>query len=528
MLPSAMVAATCLAHEPTEPLPPVGVTVSITTTPELLEHIKEGYKTDEYCVKLRQNLSSIDGAQDRDGLLYVGGRLVIPRVGTLRADLYALAHDELGHFGADKSYMALRDAYYWPNMRRDLEQTYIPGCDACQRNKSPTTKPAGPLHPLPVPDKRFDSVAIDFVGPLPEDEGYNGIVTMTDRLGAADVRIEPIRMDITAEEFARVFFDKWYCENGLPLEIISDRDRLFMSQFWSALHNLAGVKIKMSSAYHPETDGASERTNKTVNQLLRFYVDREQKDWVKRLPRVRFCIMNTVNASTGYSPFQLRQGFSPRVIPPLVPPADGTRTDETDATLRAMELLTQLQRDVAAAQDALLAAKTRQAHHANQRRSTDDVFRVGDQVMLSTRNRRRDYKAGQPDRAAKFMPRYDSPYFITAVNPSKSEYTLELSDTRQMFPGFHASQLKRYVPNDDDRYPQRALARPGPVNEAQNTYEVSRIVDERPRGRGWQYLVEWAGYGEQGREWKSGNELRRTAPDVLRTWRQTHPRRTGQ
>ena len=209
----------------------------------------------------------------------------------------------------------------------------------------------------------------------------------------------------------------------------------------------------------------------------------------------------------------------------MVPPAEGDRPDEADAALRAMELLSQLQRDVAAAQDALTAAKTRQAHHANQRRSAEDIFEVGDHVMLSTRNRRRDYKAGQPGRAAKFMPRYDGPYFITAANPTKSEYTLELPDTHQTFPGFHASQIKRYVPNDDQRYPDRTLARPGPVDDDRNVYEVSRIVDERPRGRGWQYLVEWVGYGEQGREWKSGSELRRTAPAVLRTWRRSHPRR---
>ena len=121
-------------------------------------------------------------------------------------------------------------------------------------------------------------MAIDFIGPLPEDKGYNAIVTMTDRLGSADVRIEPCRMDMTAEEFAQLFFDKWYCENGLPLEIVSDRDRLFLSRFWAALHKHAGIKLKMSSAYHPETDGSSECTNKTVNQLLRYYVDHEQKD----------------------------------------------------------------------------------------------------------------------------------------------------------------------------------------------------------------------------------------------------------
>jgi hypothetical protein len=99
------------------------------------------------------------------------------------------------------------------------------------------------------------------------DEGYNCIVTITDRLGA-DVRIAPMHADITAERFAAQFFDLWYCENGLPLNIVSDRDKLFISKFWKALHKLTGVKLNMSSAYHPETDGSSERSNKTVTQAL--------------------------------------------------------------------------------------------------------------------------------------------------------------------------------------------------------------------------------------------------------------------
>jgi hypothetical protein len=79
---------------------------------------------------------------------------------------------------------------------------------------------------------------------------------------------------------ACLFFDHWYCENGLPLDIVSDRDKLFMSRFWKALHKLTGVKLKMSTAYHPETDGSSKRTNKTVNQALHFHVERNQKGWV--------------------------------------------------------------------------------------------------------------------------------------------------------------------------------------------------------------------------------------------------------
>jgi hypothetical protein len=182
-----------------------------------------------------------------------------------------MAHDSLGHFGADKLYASLRDSYYWPNMRRDLEHAYIPSCVDCLRNKSPTTRPVGPLHPLQVPDDRGSSIAMDFVGPLPLDKGYDCILSITDRLGS-DVRIIPTNINIIAQDLAVVFFDNWYCENGLPADIVCDHDKLFVSQFWKALTMLTGMKLKMSTAYHLETDGSSERSNKTVNQMLRYHV----------------------------------------------------------------------------------------------------------------------------------------------------------------------------------------------------------------------------------------------------------------
>jgi hypothetical protein len=161
----------------------------------------------------------------------------------------------------NKSYESLRGSYYWPNMRRDLENTYIPSCTECQRNKNRTSKPTGPLHPLLVPDDRFDTVALDFIGPLPEENGKDTILTMTDPLGA-DIRIAGTHSSYTAAQVAVVLFDEWYCENGLMLNLISDRDALFTAELWTALHKLTGVKLKMSTSYHPETDGSSERTNK--------------------------------------------------------------------------------------------------------------------------------------------------------------------------------------------------------------------------------------------------------------------------
>ena len=133
---------------------------------------------------------------------------------------------------------------------------------------------------------------------------------MTDRAGS-DVRVVPTRMDISAEDFAQLFFDHWFCENGLPLEFISDRDKLFVSRFWRRLTRIAGVKLWMSTVFHPETDSASERTNKTVNQCLWYHITRNQEGWVRALPRVRFAIMNMINKSTGFSPFQLHIGRSP-------------------------------------------------------------------------------------------------------------------------------------------------------------------------------------------------------------------------
>lgn len=163
--------------------------LEIKSDPEIVCDIKEGYLADKWCQRLTSDLKAnlVDPKLDitrRNGLLFVGSRLVIPNHKSLRENLFRLAHDDLGHFGGDKSYGNLQRSFYWPNMRRDLYKAYVPSCPECQRNKSRTTKVLGPLHPLPVPDDHFTSVAIDFVGPLPKDGPFDSIVTMTDRLGA--------------------------------------------------------------------------------------------------------------------------------------------------------------------------------------------------------------------------------------------------------------------------------------------------------------------------------------------------------
>lgn len=98
----------------------------------------------------------------------------------VREYIFQMAHDNLGHFGFAKTYELIRHSYFWPHMRKDLEEGYIPGCIECQHNKNRTSKPSGPLHPLPIPDGCCDSVALDFIGPLPADCEFDMILTMTD------------------------------------------------------------------------------------------------------------------------------------------------------------------------------------------------------------------------------------------------------------------------------------------------------------------------------------------------------------
>ncbi len=194
-----------------------------------------------------------------------------------------MAHDTLGHYGFAKTYDLIHASYFWPNMWKDLEEGYIPSYGECQRNKSSTHKPDGPLHLLPVSNSRCQLIALDFIGPLPEDHGFNCILTITDRLNL-EFRLISTRTNISAKELAWIFFNLWYCENGLPLELISDCDKLFISRFWCYFVLLTGIQHKCSSSYHPQTDSASERTNKTLVQVLHFHIEWNQKGWVAALP----------------------------------------------------------------------------------------------------------------------------------------------------------------------------------------------------------------------------------------------------
>jgi hypothetical protein len=155
-------------------------TSSIQVNEEVIDKLKAAYETDPWCKQLVSAARGMKALTFQNGLWFLNGRLVIPAASGLCEYIFRLTHDSLGHFGFYKTYKAIQQSYYWPKMRKDLEEGYVPSCMECQQNKSRTTRPVGPLHPLPVPDERCESIAMDFIGPLLVDDGYNSLLTITD------------------------------------------------------------------------------------------------------------------------------------------------------------------------------------------------------------------------------------------------------------------------------------------------------------------------------------------------------------
>jgi len=194
--------------------------------------------------------------------------------------------------------------------------------------------------------------------------------------------------------------------------------------------------------------------------------------------------MNTVNTSTGFSPFQLRMGCSPRLIPPVVPSTGSLSPNPDMDMIAACTIVKCIAVDVQEAQDNLLGAKITLATFANEHLNDEDVFNVGDKVFLSTAHCHHEYIQSKSGCVAKFMPRFNGPFVIMHAHPSKSTYTLDLPNEPNCFPTFHASLLRRFIPNDDTLFPSRKLTQPGPVVTAdgQEEWLIDRILDERTCG----------------------------------------------
>ncbi|KAJ8473319.1 hypothetical protein ONZ51_g7961 [Trametes cubensis] len=391
------------------------------------------------------------------------------------------AHTLLAHLGSYKTLSLLRDHVWWKTMAADVRR-FCDTCQTCKRTKPNNQRPYGELHTLTVPTTPWEVIGIDFVGPLPEskdrDGAYDSIAVVIDHLTGM-VHLVPCRTTYTAKQVAELVFAEVYRLHGMPRAIVSDRDSLFTSTFWTHLHRLVGVELRMSSAYHPETDGATERANRTVTQMLRQCVGNTQKDWVSKLPAIEFAINLARSDTTGYAPFFLNTGRMPR---PML------WNDPSEDEFPGVRVYAQrVKQAVMAAHDSILAARVKQTRDANRKRRPAP-FVEGDLVYVSTKN-----ISLPKGLARKLAPKYIGPYRITKDFGNYS-YRIDLPRNlrqRGVHDVFHASLLRVHEPSDDRLFPGRLEHQVADFGERSDEWVIERVITHQGRGEDALFEVLW-------------------------------------
>jgi hypothetical protein len=346
---------------------------------------------------------------------------------------------------------------------------------------------------MPIPERRFDELALDFVGKLAISKGFDTVLVMTDRL-TDYVKFEPTHSTATAQDIAKLVYASWYRQFGLPKAITSDRDKLFTSHFWKELHKRTNISLRMSTSFHPETDGSSERSNKTMIEAVRHYVNRQHTDWADHLIHIEAAMNNSVNATAGKTPTEMVYGAPLRLFPSARDLAKPTQDVPA-----VSDYIQRIQDYVAIARDRHAEAKTKQTTYSNKKRRPEPNYNVGDKAYLETKDLRLRVK--QKGRSAKFYTRYVGPFEISKAEPKTSNYTLILPEEYQIHPKVHARRLKPFHDNDPVLFPGRVPSEPPPIDAEDNQYIVEAILDHRVKYKRREFLVHWEGYSDIEDSW---------------------------
>jgi Reverse transcriptase (RNA-dependent DNA polymerase)/RNase H-like domain found in reverse transcriptase/Integrase zinc binding domain/Chromo (CHRromatin Organisation MOdifier) domain/Aspartyl protease len=398
-----------------------------------------------------------------------------------------------GHPGYIKTYSKIARTYYWPNMSKDIRK-HVQECDPCQRTKPTNQPPSGRLRSLPIPERPWESIGMDWLGPLPKAaSGKDMILIAVDRLTKM-ARFIPTHSSDTSQKTADLFLREVFRHHGLPSNIVSDRDPRFTAKFWEALQKALGVQLLMSTAEHPQTDGQAEAAVKVIQKLLKPFV-LQGRDWEELLPSLEFAYNDTTQSSTGQTPFYLNYGHHPTGV---------TRHEAVDNP-HAEDQVRYLLRLQEAARDAISDAQQVQRRNADKKRIAGTLIREGDWVLLRRKESER----------RKLAPIADGPFEVTKVGTNA--VTLRFPPNSRAHPTVNISRVQLYFG------PRPRLITAPPVDEAAHEYEVDRIMGHQTRHGKDFYYIHWKGYPADDDTWEPKENISEAA---LRVWdRQEHARR---
>jgi len=336
---------------------------------------------------------------------------------------------------------------------------------------------------------------IDFMVELPECQGFNAIMVVVDRFTKMSHFI-PCKNTITSEEAAWLYIDRVFWLHGIPEKIVSDRGTQFTAEFWMLFWKQMGTKHSMSTAYHPQSDGQTERVNSVLNQYLRVYCSYLQDNWVPLLATAEFAHNNSVHTATGVTPFFANQGLHPNT-------GRGSRSVSDDPNVLAVKLKEYSE----FLRTNLEEARQDMKRFADRHRSAAPIYQPGDKVLLSTKN----FGTSRPK--PKWADKWIGPYrILKEAHPGSSSYVLSLPPSIKIYPVFHTSLL---TPDVENTLVGRKRPAPPPVViDGEQEYEVEAILDVRKRYGKTQYLVSWKGYGPEENLWLPEDNLS-NSPDLV-------------
>ena len=426
-----------------------------------------------------------------DEIVCYGDQWYIPP-GLLRRELLHQHHDNAwaGHFAHRRTLDLLQRKFYWPKMSADVDE-YVKACADCRRTKPRRHLPYGELQSLPIPKGPRQDWTLDFITDLPPSvrrgQVFDAVLVVVDRY-TKFARYIPARKDWEAEDMADVLVEEVFTKYGKPVSFVSDRGSLFTSKFWSHLCYYLSIRLGYSTAFHPQTDGQTERQNQTLEQYLRGFVNYQQDDWVFWLSLAEYAYNNSVHSSTGISPFEALFGEK-------LSWEDAVREEKTTDIPAARKRALNLAAMRKLLEKRLTKAVAAQAKHYNSKHKPRK-YNVGDLVYLNSRN----IESTRPSK--KLDWKFYGPYKV--IEPvGKQAYKLNLPQTMKIHNVFHVSLLEPCDGAHEGNVPP-----PPPINvEGEDEYEVEEILDSRSHYGKLQYFVKWMGYPHSENQWLSEEDV---------------------
>ncbi|KAL4018033.1 hypothetical protein IC575_021620 [Cucumis melo] len=411
----------------------------LTVQPTLRQRIIDAQGNDPYLVEKRglaEAGQAVEFSLSSDGGLLFERRLCVPSDSAVKTELLSEAHSSpfSMHPGSTKMYQDLKRVYWWRNMKREVAE-FVSKCLVCQQVKAPRQKPAGLLQPLSIPEWKWENVSMDFITGLPRTlRGFTVIWVVVDRL-TKSAHFVPGKSTYTASKWAQLYMSEIVRLHGVPVSIVSDRDAHFTSKFSKGLQTAMGTRLDFSTAFHPQTDGQTERLNQVLEDMLRACALEFPGSWDSHLHLMEFAYNNSYRATIGMAPFEALYGKCCRS-----PVCWG---EVGEQRLMGPELVQSTNEAIQKIRSRMHTAQSRQKSYADVRRK-DLEFEVGDKVFLKIAPMRGVLRF---ERRGKLSPRFVGPFeILERIGPVAYRLALppSLSTVHDVF---HVSMLRKYVPD---------------------------------------------------------------------------------